>query len=72
MSLNVVMELPIWEGNEHLFSCSVLAQAVLKLLERYGCPNTCAPNNDFCLSLIGDIINETPDVLPFSSFLSVD
>ena len=46
MSQNVRMELPIWQGNEHVFLCSTL-KWVLSMLEQHGCPNTSTPKNDF-------------------------
>ena len=49
MSRNVTMGLPIWQGNEHVFSCSTL-KWVLSVLEQYGCPNTNTPKNDFSLT----------------------
>ena len=46
MLLNAGMELPICERNGHVFPWS-RPSAVLKMLVQYGCPNTCAPKNDF-------------------------
>ena len=53
MSLNIVMELSVWEGNKHWLLCSVLNLLLfwnLKLFEQYEYPNTCAHKNDFSLS----------------------
>ena len=50
-SLNVGMELSIWQGNEHVYSCSAL-NSVLLLPEQYGCPNTSTPKNDFPLNTV--------------------
>ena len=42
----LLMELPIWQGNGQVFSCSTLI-SVLLMLEQYGWPNTSTPKNDF-------------------------
>ena len=49
MSLNVGMELPTWQGNRNVFSCSAL-NSVLLLLEQYGCPNIRNLKKDFSLT----------------------
>ena len=49
MSRNVRMELPLWQGNEYVFSCLTL-NWVLLMLEQYGCPNTSTHKNDFSLT----------------------
>ena len=49
MSRNVGIELPIWQGNEHVFSCSTLNWLLL-MLDQYGCPNTSTLKNDFSVT----------------------
>ena len=49
LTLNVGIELPVWQGNRHVFSCSGL-HSVLLLLEQYRCPNTSTPKIDFSLT----------------------
>ena len=46
---NVGIELSIRQGNEHVFSCSML-NLMLLMLKQYECPNTSTPKNDFSLT----------------------
>ena len=42
----LLMELPVWQGNGQVFSCSTL-NSVLLMLEQYRCPNTSTSKNYF-------------------------